>query len=85
MEELIKELLAETIEDDSGKESWTKDTDILNGIGLDSLQLVSFLLKLEDRLDIVLDYDSLQFEDLASIGALEEYLKRCVAEKDAKL
>ena len=76
MEEIIKEVLAETIEDDSAKDTWTAETDLINGIGLDSLQLVRFLMKLEDRLGIRIDYDALQFEDLSSIGSLVKFLEK---------
>jgi acyl carrier protein len=75
MEETIKQVLAETIEDDSAMAEWTAETDLINGIGLDSLQLVRFLMKLEDRLGISIDYDALQFEDLSSIGSLAKFLE----------
>ena len=48
MEEMIKRLLAEMMEMDPQNVSWNSDTDILNDIGVDSLQLVQFLLKLEE-------------------------------------
>ncbi|MBR3347030.1 MAG: acyl carrier protein [Solobacterium sp.] len=77
MEERIKQLLAETIEDSSNIASWNSDTDIINEIGLDSLQMVRFLLKLEDELGIQIDYDNLDFDDLKSIGSLAAFIKRC--------
>ena len=76
MEETIKRLLAEMTEKDPQNISWNSDTDILNDIGLDSLQLVQFLLKLEEEMDITIDYDQLTFEDLATIGTLSSFLSR---------
>ncbi len=78
MEEMIKELLAEIIEDDSAKESWNCDTDIINDIGIDSLQLVRFLLAVENRLGMTLDYEDLKFEYFSSIRTLAEYLEEQV-------
>lgn len=76
MEELIKKTLAEILEDDSMIDSWGPDTDIINDIGIDSLQLTWFLLKLEEELGTPIDYDALQFEDLESIRSLSAFLER---------
>lgn len=76
IEETIKELLAQTIEDDSKAASWNSDTDIINDIGIDSLQMVRFLLALEDRLGITVDYDQLSFDDFSSIRALADFIRR---------
>lgn len=73
-QEIIKQVLAELTEDTSKLDSWTGDTGILTDIGIDSLQLVKLLLKLEDRLEITIDYEGLSFEDVATIKSLEEYL-----------
>jgi acyl carrier protein len=76
MEEIIKRLLAETIEADVNEVSWNRETDIINDIGIDSLQLVRFLMRLEEELNITIDYEALTFEDLATIGSLENFLSR---------
>ena len=76
MEEMIKRLLAEMMEMDPQNVSWNSDTDILNDIGVDSLQLVQFLLKLEEEMNITIDYDALTFDDLATIGTLASFLSR---------
>ena len=76
MEEMIKRLLAEMMEIDPQNVSWNSNTDILNDIGVDSLQLVQFLLKLEEEMNITIDYDALTFDDLATIGTLASFLSR---------
>ena len=76
MEEMIKRLLAEMMEIDRQSVSWNSNTDILNDIGVDSLQLVQFLLKLEEEMTITIDYDALTFDDLATIGTLASFLSR---------
>ena len=76
MEETIKRLLAEMMKTDLQNVSWNSDTDILNDIGVDSLQLVQFLLKLEEEMNITIDYDALTFDDLATIGTLASFLSR---------
>ena len=64
------------METDPQNVSWNSDTDILNDIGVDSLQLVQFLLKLEEEMNITIDYDALTFDDLATIGTLASFLSR---------
>jgi acyl carrier protein len=78
MEKIIIRLLAETIEADVNEVSWNRETDIINDIGIDSLQLVRFLMRLEEELNITIDYEALTFEDLATIGSLETFLSRFV-------
>lgn len=74
--EIIKELLAEVMGDDAQPGSWNDDTDIINDIGIDSLQIVRFMLALEDRLGISLDYEDLSFDDFSSISRLAEYTEK---------
>lgn len=76
MEEIIIRLLAETMEADVNEVSWNRETDIINDIGIDSLQLVRFLMRLEEEMNITIDYETLTFEDLATIGSLEAFLSR---------
>ena len=75
MEEIIKTVLAETIEG-ADPDSWGPDTDIINDIGIDSLQTVRFLMALEDRLGISIDYEELSFDDFSSIRALAAFMER---------
>jgi acyl carrier protein len=77
MEQTIIRLLAELMEQNPEAVSWNSDTDILNEIGVDSLQLVRLLLKLEEELNLMIDYDALTFDDLATIGTLASFLSRC--------
>lgn len=76
MEETIIRVLAKMMELDPEQVTWNQNTDIFNEIGIDSLQLVQFLLKLEGELGITIDYDALTFDDLATIGTLASFLRR---------
>ena len=76
IEEVVISLLAKTIDDENSKDTWTAETDIINDIGIDSIQLVRFMLSIEDELGISLDFDDLDFDDFSSIGALADYLMK---------
>jgi acyl carrier protein len=45
-------------------------TDLVNEIGLDSLQMIDFLLGLEDEFGVEVDFDSLDIQHLTSVEAL---------------
>ncbi len=78
LEEVIMTKLAETIEDEQAKENWNGETDIINEIGLDSIQIVRFMLAMEDYLGVSLNYDDMSFDDFSSIKLLAEWFGRYV-------
>jgi acyl carrier protein len=63
----MKELLAEVIGDPALAGSISDDADVVDDLRLDSLQMISFLLAIEDRFDVELDFESLQLDDLRSL------------------
>ena len=74
IEEKIKAILSQVQENPTAIETLSDDTDIINDIGLDSLQMVTFVLKLEEELGIEIDFDSFDFSHLSSIKSLSEFL-----------
>ena len=72
--EVIKDILAKTIEAEDLKQSWTEETNIIDDIGIDSLQIVRFMMAVEDRLGISINYEEMTFDDFSSIKALKEFL-----------
>lgn len=69
--EKIQELLAEQLNIE--KEKITKETDIINDLKADSLDVVEMLIALEDEFGIsVPDEDA---KDLTTIGKLAEYVE----------
>lgn len=61
--------------------TFTSDSDLVNDIGLDSIQLVNLLLTLEDKLDMVIDFDEFDFDEITTVGSLAEFIKEL--KKDA--
>ncbi|MFJ5304231.1 acyl carrier protein [Streptomyces sp. NPDC088350] len=45
----------------------TDDTGIVNELGLDSIQMITFLLRIEDEFDLELDFESLELVQLDSV------------------
>lgn len=59
------------------RQSLTPQTDLNNDIGLDSLQMIQFMLKVEDQLNVVIDYDQFDYEHLRSIDTFITFLMSC--------
>jgi len=74
MEKAVKRLLAEIKELPELAQDLSSDTDIINEVGLDSLQTVTFLFKLEETFDIEIDFENFDYTDLSSISRLCEVL-----------
>lgn len=59
------------------RHSLSLNTDLNNDVGLDSLQMIQFMLKVEDQLNVVIDYDQFDYEHLHSIDVFISFLKSC--------
>ena len=53
----------------------TASTDLVNEIGLDSLQMIDFLLSLEGEFGVEVDFDSLDRQHLTSVEALCRFVR----------
>ncbi|KAF4410833.1 MULTISPECIES: acyl carrier protein [Streptomyces] len=74
IESRIKSVLADVLQKEGELDDVGPDTDLVEEYGLDSLQTISFLLRIEDTFDVELDYDSLQLSDLRSIRRFAEHV-----------
>jgi acyl carrier protein len=52
----------------------TAGADLVTDLGMDSLQMISFLLAVEDEFGLELDYDNLELGDLRSVRQFATYL-----------
>ena len=50
------------------------DTDIISDVGLDSIEMLSFMLEIEAQLEIRIDFDRMEFSTLSSIASLAAFL-----------
>jgi len=74
----VKELIAEVLENDVLKPEHMEDTaNIVEDIGLDSLQLINLMLRAEDEFGIEIDFDNLDMKHLESVQAFCDYIVSC--------
>ena len=74
MLERIKKVIGEVTEDPASIKNLSDDADMINDVGLDSLQMIDFMLRVEEEFGIELDFDSLDFSDMTSIRKFGDYL-----------
>lgn len=63
----VKRLLGEALRDTDGARPIHDDDDIVHGLGLDSLQMIHFLLSVETHFGIALDFEQIDLETLGSV------------------
>lgn len=66
----------------SGKQKILKrinsKTDILNGVGFSSLQLIEFVLEVEESFQIAINFDEFDYEHLKSIAVFAQYISKYI-------
>jgi acyl carrier protein len=63
----IRTVLAAVLNRGMKAEDISVDADLVNEYGIDSLEMISFLLAIEDAFDLELDYDNLELNHLRSV------------------
>jgi len=71
---VIKRIVARVKRDEALATQLADDADLVDGARLDSLELLQFMLEVEESLGIAIDFDRLEFADLHSIRRLAEFL-----------
>jgi len=72
----IKQIL-EKVKGVPGLSQQLSDTaNIINDVGLDSLQMMEFMLEVESQLSLEIDFEKLDFSYLSSIKKFSEILKQ---------
>ncbi|WP_086929409.1 acyl carrier protein [Agarilytica rhodophyticola] len=73
MKEKLKAIIAEIKKIDVN--NIDDEANLLDDIGLGSLDVVSLMFKIEEEFDMEVDFDSFQYEYLSSLSKLVAYLE----------
>ena len=79
MVEKIIEILSKVKDDDSLVGTLNGSTNIISEVGLDSLQMINFVLELEDAFDIEIDFDQFDLTNLQSIDSVCKVIERAMS------
>jgi len=74
MVETIKRVIGKVKDNPELAATLPDNADIINDVGLDSLQMIDFMLQIEDECDVELDFDNLDLSHLSSIQSFAGYL-----------
>ena len=66
----LKELLAEVVGDDTLSGKIHDGSDIINEIGLDSIQMINFILMIEDEFGIEIDFENFDYANFERFDSL---------------
>jgi acyl carrier protein len=72
--EKMKQLISEVAGNPELAENIDGSTDIINDIGLDSIQMINLVLLIEDEFEIQIDFEDFDFFTFSSIKALSDYI-----------
>jgi acyl carrier protein len=72
----IKNIIAKLKHQPELAEELGDDADLINEVGLDSLGLLQFMLEVEERMNIQIDFNLLEFDYLQSIQTLAGFLEQ---------
>ncbi len=74
MQNRIIKIISEVKNDPSLIEKANNTSDIINELGVDSLELLNVILKVEDEFNIEIDFDEFDMDYLRSIDTFCKYL-----------
>lgn len=74
MEEKIIQIIAEVKGDNGLLNNTSNDTAILDDIGLDSLQMINFMLRIEDEFGVEINFDEFDISKLNTISTFSCYI-----------
>jgi acyl carrier protein len=72
------QILAEIVNEPDLAARITPGTDIINELGLDSLQMINLALRVEDEFQITIDFETFDFDTLLSVQAFWEFIESMV-------
>ena len=74
MDKKIIAILADIKEDEKLKDTLTGESSIIDDIGLDSLEMINFLLMIEEEFGKEIDFERLEYSNLESINKFVSFL-----------
>ncbi|CDM70315.1 hypothetical protein CM240_3198 [Clostridium bornimense] len=75
MDKKIIEILADIKEDEKLKDTLTGESSIIDDVGLDSLEMINFLLMIEEEFKKEINFERLEYSNLSSINTFVTFLE----------
>ncbi|MBT2290217.1 acyl carrier protein [Paenibacillus albidus] len=76
MNNKIIEIIAEIKEDPTLLHKLDESSDLSQDAGMDSLQIINFILRIEEEFDIEVDFEQFDLEHLQSIDRFSQFIRQ---------
>jgi acyl carrier protein len=76
VENKVRAVLVGVLSNGLSADEVAMEADLVDEYGLDSLQMISFLLGIEDTFDLELDYENLELDHLRSVAQFASYVRQ---------
>ena len=83
LKEKIAKALTEVLSRNVEPNELTNEVDLIDEIGLNSLQFLEFILELENEFDVEIDVGSLDLRYFKKYEYMEKFIKECIEKNDA--
>lgn len=80
MTQKLKEILGDIKNDPTLQGNLTESSDIINDVGIDSLQMIYLMLKVEEEFGVEIDFETFDYQHLSSISAFAGFISQCQKE-----
>ncbi len=80
--EKLKNIVAEVKNNEVEPQSIIESTDLITGLGIDSLQLINLLLSVEDEFEVEIDFDGFDITHLNSFDIFCSFVMDCISKKE---
>ncbi|WP_017811279.1 acyl carrier protein [Paenibacillus shenyangensis] len=79
--EQIIAMISEVKEDPACLTRLDSDSDIIHDAGLDSLQLIHFILRVEENFDVEIDFEEFDMDHLGSIAMFCDFVNKAQSDE----
>lgn len=80
--EKIAKVLSNILSKDSSQFELTDNTDLMDDLGLNSLDFLQFIIQLENEFDIEIDIEKLEIQYFKKLSLLNSFITETLAKKD---
>lgn len=75
----IIDIIVDVKENEVSAKDLTENSKIIDDIGLDSLELINFVLRIEDEFNIEISFDEFDFSCMKDIKTFSAFINNCFA------
>ncbi len=74
-QEKLKQIIGEVMENEKIAGRINENSDLVDDIGMDSLTIINFILRVEDEFEVEIDFDEFDVENLRSLNVFAGYIE----------